>query len=71
MGDVLAGIAGGVLAGAIRSAASQALLDERFSAGVALHSAAADRAAARVGRRSLIATDVILALPETMMAGGR
>ena len=70
MGDVLAGIAGGVLAGAIRSAASQALLDARFSAGVALHSAAADRAAARVGRRSLIATDVILALPETMMAAG-
>jgi NAD(P)H-hydrate epimerase len=63
MGDVLSGIVGGVLAEAIRAKAADAVLDDLFSAAIALHSAAADLAAREIGTRSLIATDVVRALP--------
>ena len=68
MGDVLSGIVGGVLAGAYRSTATEDEKDQLFSAAVALHSKAADHAASQVGMRSLVATDVIRALPTTMLA---
>lgn len=61
MGDVLAGVVGGVLAGAFRQQRSDTA--QLFATAVALHSAAADQAAARFGLRSLIAGDVIDALP--------
>ena len=67
MGDVLSGIVGGVLAGGYRAQFSSPELDNLFSAAVALHSCAADRASLRVGMRSLVATDVIHALPATML----
>ncbi len=66
MGDVLSGVIGGLLATAARQAGSEEVFDSLFSVGVALHSAAADKAAARIGMRSLLATDVIRALPRTI-----
>lgn len=66
MGDVLSGIVGGVLAEAARSRAADPVVDSLFSAGVALHSAAADVAVRKTGTRSLIATDVVRALPATL-----
>ena len=63
MGDVLSGIVGGLLATAVRQGESKKELDGLFSLSIALHSAAADQAAASVGMRSLLATDVIRALP--------
>ena len=66
MGDVLSGIAGGIMAAAYRQQMSDEKQDDLFSAAVALHSYAADRAAHEVGLRSLIATDVIRALPQAI-----
>jgi hydroxyethylthiazole kinase-like uncharacterized protein yjeF len=66
MGDVLSGIVGGLLATATRQRASDEEIDKLFSTAVALHSAAADNAAQIVGMRSLLATDVIRALPTTI-----
>lgn len=65
MGDVLSGITGALLAGAVRECAGGVEADlcaERFATAVALHSAAADAAAAHRGRRGLIASDVIEAV---------
>ena len=64
MGDVLAGLLGGLLAGPCRR--GEAELSDLFAQGVALHSAAGDHAARRVGQRSLLASDVIEALPELL-----
>ena len=65
MGDVLSGMAGGLLAAAVgEPEASWQML----GSAVALHSAAADLAASRLGQRSLLATDVIDAVPELMQA---
>lgn len=64
MGDVLAGLLGGLLAGPCRR--GEAELSDLFAQGVALHSAAGDHAALRVGQRSLLASDVIDALPELL-----
>jgi hydroxyethylthiazole kinase-like uncharacterized protein yjeF len=61
MGDVLAGLLGGLLAGPFRR--GQVELSDLFAQGVALHSAAADHAAQSVGQRSLLASDVVDALP--------
>jgi NAD(P)H-hydrate epimerase len=52
MGDVLAGVIGGLLAQGLAPA-------DAAVAGTCLHSLAADRAAARLGQRSLLATDLI------------
>jgi ADP-dependent NAD(P)H-hydrate dehydratase / NAD(P)H-hydrate epimerase len=52
MGDVLSGIIGGLLAQGLELSASAA-------AGTCLHSLAADRAAARLGQRSLLALDLL------------
>jgi NAD(P)H-hydrate epimerase len=52
MGDVLAGVIGGLLAQGLAPA-------DAAVAGTCLHSFAADRAAARLGERSLLATDLI------------
>lgn len=60
MGDALSGVAGGLLASGVRGGED---LVQIFRQAVALHSAAADHAVATVGPRSLIATDVIEALP--------
>ena len=65
MGDVLSGVLGGLLA-EVCAGGDESLLRERLIAAVALHSAAADAAAAEVGLRSLMASDVIRALPATM-----
>lgn len=69
MGDVLSGVAGGILAGAYRQGMTQEEADVLFFSAVALHSCAADNAVARLGPRSLVATDVIRALPETIQTG--
>jgi NAD(P)H-hydrate epimerase len=66
MGDVLSGIAGGLLAPVFATDGADA--DTAFAAAVALHSKAADVAAARLGPRSLLATDVIDVLPEMFAA---
>ncbi len=63
MGDVLSGMAGGLL-GAV--AAQPEACDQMFASAVALHSAAADLAAAEVGQRSLLATDVTHAAPKLL-----
>ncbi|MGA1370258.1 MAG: NAD(P)H-hydrate dehydratase [Pseudomonadales bacterium] len=55
MGDVLAGIIGGLLAQGLPAAAAALT-------GTCLHSAAADRASARLGERSLLATDLLVDL---------
>jgi NAD(P)H-hydrate epimerase len=52
MGDVLAGVIGGLVAQGLAPAGAAV-------AGTCLHSLAADRAAARLGQRSLLATDLI------------
>jgi hydroxyethylthiazole kinase-like uncharacterized protein yjeF len=52
MGDVLAGVLGGLMAQGLPPA-------DAAVAGTCLHSFAADRAAARLGQRSLLATDLI------------
>jgi NAD(P)H-hydrate epimerase len=52
MGDVLAGVIGGLLAQGLAPA-------DAAVAGTCLHSLAADRAAAQLGQRSLLATDLI------------
>jgi NAD(P)H-hydrate epimerase len=56
-GDVLTGIAGAFLARGMEPAAA-------MHAAVYLHGSAGDRAAARVGEESLIASDLIEALPD-------
>lgn len=73
MGDVLSGVIAGILAPLWREIAhlTSAFVDDvklvqLFCQAVALHSAAADRAAERLGRRSLMATDVIAAIPELL-----
>ena len=70
MGDVLSGIVGGILSGGYRQGASDDVLDDLFSAAIALHSRAGDRAAQVHGMRSLVATDVVRALPETICETG-
>ena len=65
MGDVLSGIAAGFLANLAEQPVEMA--DRCFVAAVNAHSAAADLAAGRLGYRSLLATDVIAALPELLM----
>ena len=57
MGDVLAGVLGGLLAQGMGAA-------QTVRSGVCLHGAAADLAAERQGQRSLMATDVIDAIGE-------
>ena len=57
MGDVLAGVLGGLLAQGMGAA-------DAVRSGVCLHGAAADLAAGRQGQRSLLATDVIDAIGE-------
>jgi hydroxyethylthiazole kinase-like uncharacterized protein yjeF len=52
MGDVLAGVIGGLMAQGLAPA-------DAAVAGTCLHSFAADRAAGRLGQRSLLATDLI------------
>lgn len=61
MGDVLSGILGGLVGQYPRSASIAPNFALRV--GVSLHSAAADVAALEMGQRSLLATDVIAALP--------
>jgi NAD(P)H-hydrate epimerase len=56
-GDVLTGIIAGLLAQHLTPEAASIL-------GVFLHGAAGDHAAARLGRHSLIATDIIASLPD-------
>ena len=67
MGDVLSGVAGGLLAAV---ADDEAACDARLVNAVALHSAAGDMAAQRVGQISLVATDVVDALPVLLKAVG-
>jgi NAD(P)H-hydrate epimerase len=67
MGDVLSGVAGGLLAAV---ADDPAACDARLVSAVALHSAAGDAAAQRVGQISLVATDVIDALPALLKTVG-
>ena len=59
MGDVLSGIVGGLLA---QVSPGQDVF-AGLAAGVALHSAAGDEAAQKVGQRSLIASDLLSVLP--------
>lgn len=63
MGDVLAGIAGGLLVAGCRQQLPPSELARIFAQAIALHSAAADAAAVQLGQRSLLARDVIAALP--------
>ena len=64
MGDVLAGVIGGLLA--------QGLAPSRAAAiGACLHGWAGDRAAARRGQRGLIATDLFDAIAEAVSGTGR
>lgn len=60
MGDVLSGIVGGLLA----QVPAHHDPFPGLAAGVALHSAAADEATKEIGQRSLIASDVVAALPQ-------
>ncbi len=64
MGDVLAGVIGGLLAQGLSTAAAAV-------SGTCLHSYAADRAAARLGQRSLLATDLLADLMEILAAEER
>jgi ADP-dependent NAD(P)H-hydrate dehydratase / NAD(P)H-hydrate epimerase len=64
MGDVLSGVLGGLLAGEAVAGVPQSYTI--LAAGVALHSAAADHAVQHTGLRSLLASDVIAALPELL-----
>jgi NAD(P)H-hydrate epimerase len=61
-GDVLAGVIGGILSQSARSSLSLSKLDAA-SLGVYIHSLAGDIAAERLGEYSLIASDIIDALP--------
>ncbi|MEM7077815.1 MAG: NAD(P)H-hydrate dehydratase [Pseudomonadota bacterium] len=70
MGDVLAGVAGGLLAGAYARSAGPEDVQTCFAQAVALHSAAADRAVRDTGQISLLATDVLAQLPELLKAVG-
>ena len=63
MGDVLSGVAGGLLAAVAADALN---CDTRLASAVALHSAAGDAAASSRGQMSLLATDVIEALPRLL-----
>ncbi len=69
MGDVLTGVVAGLLAPAADDAEGRAWHAALHQA-VALHSAAADVAAGTVGMRSLLAGDVIRALPQTLQGHG-
>jgi len=64
MGDVLSGILGALVGQYARSSLLEPDLALRL--GVSLHSAAADSAALQMGQRSLLATDVIAALPKLL-----
>jgi|TARA_B110000879_G_scaffold129886_1_gene170660 NAD(P)H-hydrate epimerase len=65
MGDVLSGIAGGLVAEvAAKGETGVVALNHAFQSAVLWHSAAADLAAIELGQRSLMATDVISFLPE-------
>ena len=66
MGDVLSGIAAGLIAPAAKA---QEHGFNAFAQAVALHSAAADTAAERLGQRSLLASDVIATLAELLREG--
>ena len=59
MGDVLAGIIGGLLAQGMT-------LEGAAMAGMCLHSLAADRASAHTGQMSLLATDILPAMIEIL-----
>lgn len=61
-GDVLAGIIGGILAQSSRASAPLSMLDAA-SLGVYLHGLAGDIAAEKYGKYSLMASDIIDALP--------
>ncbi len=61
-GDVLAGIIGGILAESARSSSPLSMLNAA-SLGVYIHSLAGDIAAERLGEYSLMASDIIDALP--------
>lgn len=63
MGDVLSGICAGILAPAFASGQAPAV---QFAQAVALHSACADVAAATLGPRSVLATDVIRHIPNLL-----
>ncbi len=62
-GDVLAGVIGGILA---QNKAGALTLTEVASLGVYIHSLAGDIAAEKTGSYSLMATDIIEALPEVL-----
>ena len=61
-GDVLAGMIGGILAQSVRSSVPLSRLDAA-ALGVYIHSLAGDIAAERLGEYSLMASDIIDALP--------
>ncbi len=64
-GDVLAGILGGLLAQSARSAIKTNLLDTT-ALGVYIHGLAGDAAALRYGEYSLMASDIIDAIPSVL-----
>ena len=64
-GDVLAGIIGGILA-ALSRRSPYSDLCKAAAAGVYLHGAAGDVAAAAEGKASMTATDIIKALPQVL-----
>ena len=65
MGDVLSGIAGGLVAEVAAKGETESTdLNHAFQSAVLWHSAAADLAAIELGQRSLMATDVISFLPK-------
>ncbi|MGI9326250.1 MAG: NAD(P)H-hydrate dehydratase [Pseudomonadales bacterium] len=69
MGDVLAGLCGGLLAQLLAAAQQPATLIEiagMVTAAVVVHSAAADAAAERYSMRSLIASDLLTELPAVL-----
>jgi NAD(P)H-hydrate repair Nnr-like enzyme with NAD(P)H-hydrate dehydratase domain len=69
MGDVLSGIAGALVAEAGAGADTDlAALNYAFQSAVLWHSAAADLAVEELGRRSLMASDVISFLPKSALS---
>ena len=64
-GDVLAGIIGGLLSQSARSAISTGLFDTT-ALGVYIHGLAGDAAALRYGEYSLMASDIIEAIPSVL-----
>lgn len=64
-GDVLAGVVGGILAQASRQEKSESLLTYA-ALGVYIHSVAGDVAAERLGEYSLMASDIIDAIPTVL-----